>query len=123
MTYSADDGTFAFAAVPDEVLVSVSRAESPGDVVARLVVEVPERDRKEIEVVLPKVREAVAIHVTDNRGYPLNRVEVRVALARRGRSAASAGSPSTNTPTQTRSGGKWPETSSRNGPKFLRLSF
>jgi protocatechuate 3,4-dioxygenase beta subunit len=78
VTYSADDGTFAFAAVPDEVLVSVSRAESPGDVVARLVVEVPERDRKEIEVVLPKVREAVAIHVADDRGYPLDRVEVRV---------------------------------------------
>ncbi|WP_433930986.1 carboxypeptidase regulatory-like domain-containing protein [Sorangium cellulosum] len=78
VTYSADDGTFAFAAVPDEVLVSVSRPESPGDVVARLVVEVPERDRKEIEVVLPKVREAVAIHVADDRGYPLDRVEVRV---------------------------------------------
>ncbi|AUX26989.1 hypothetical protein SOCEGT47_075610 [Sorangium cellulosum] len=78
VTYSADDGTFAFAAVPDEVLVSVARAESPGDVVARLVVAVPERDRKEIEVVLPKVREAVAIHVTDDRGYPLDRAEVRV---------------------------------------------
>ncbi|WP_437674965.1 carboxypeptidase regulatory-like domain-containing protein [Sorangium sp. So ce131] len=78
VTYSADDGTFAFAAVPDEVLLSVARPESPADVVARLVVEVPERERKEIEVVLPKVRETVAIHVADDRGYPLDRVEIRV---------------------------------------------
>lgn len=77
VTYSADDGTFAFAAVPDEVLISVARPESPADVAARLVVAVPERGRKEVEVVLPRVRDAVAIHVTDDRGYPLDRVEVR----------------------------------------------
>lgn len=78
ITYTADDGTFAFAAVPDEVLLSVSRPEAPGDVVARVVVAVPDRDRKEVEIVLPKLRESVAIHVADDRGYPLDRVEVRV---------------------------------------------
>lgn len=77
VTYSADDGTFAFAAVPDEVLLSLSRPEAPGDVVARVVVAVPDRGRKEVEVILPRPRDAVAIHVVDDRGYPLDRVEVR----------------------------------------------
>ncbi len=80
VTYAADDGTFAFAAVPDEVVVSVARPDAPGDVAARLIIEVPERERKEIEIMLPRVREKVAIHVVDDRGYPLDRVEVR-ALA------------------------------------------
>lgn len=76
---TADDGTFTFAAVPDEVLLSVARREAPADVVARMTVQVPDRDRKTVEIVLPKAREAVTIHVADDRGYPLDRVEVRVA--------------------------------------------
>lgn len=80
-TYSVDDGTFALAAVPGEVLVSVSRPETPGDVAVSLVLEVPERDRREIEIVLPKLRDGVAVHVEDDRGYPVSRAEVRaVAL-------------------------------------------
>lgn len=77
LVFAADDGTFAFGAVPDEVLLSVSRPESPGDVAARLVVEVPPRERKEVEIVLPKVRDTVRIRVSDDRGYPLDRVEIR----------------------------------------------
>jgi len=78
VTYTADDGTFAFAAVPDEVLLSVARPEAPGDIVARLLVDIPDRDRKDVEIVLPKLREPVVIHVSDDRGYPIDRVEVRV---------------------------------------------
>jgi hypothetical protein len=76
VTFAADDGTFAFAAVPDEVLLSVSRPESPGDVVARLEVTVNERGRNEVEIVLPKAREGMKLRATDDRGYPLDRVEV-----------------------------------------------
>lgn len=77
VTYSADDGTFTFAAVPSEVLLSVARPEAPADVVVRMVVEVPDRGRKEVEIILPKARDAVTIRVDDDRGYPLDRVEVR----------------------------------------------
>ncbi len=77
VVYTADDGTFAIAAVPDEVLVTVSRREAPGDPAARLVVEVPEDRRREVEVVLPKLREALALRVDDDRGYPIGRVEIR----------------------------------------------
>jgi hypothetical protein len=77
VTYADDSGMFVFPAVPNEVLVSVARPESPSDVVARVVVEILDRERKEIEIVLPKERDAVAVHVTDDRGYALDRVEVR----------------------------------------------
>lgn len=75
VTFAADDGTFAFAAVPEEVLLSVARPDAPGDIVARVVVDVVERGRNEIEIVLPKARESMSLRVTDDRGYPLDRVE------------------------------------------------
>jgi Carboxypeptidase regulatory-like domain len=80
VTFAADDGTFAFAAVPEEVLLSVARPDAPGDIVARVVVDVVERGRNEIEIVLPKARDALRLRVTDDRGYPLDRVEIH-ALA------------------------------------------
>jgi protocatechuate 3,4-dioxygenase beta subunit len=77
ITYAADDGTFTFAAAPDEVLISVSRPEAPGDVVARVTVTVPDRDRARVEIILPKPRDPVSLRVVDDRGYPVDRVEVR----------------------------------------------
>jgi protocatechuate 3,4-dioxygenase beta subunit len=77
VTYADDSGIFVFPAVPNEVLVSVARPDAPSDVVARVIVEIPDRGRKEIEIVLPKERNGVSVHVTDDRGYALDRVEVR----------------------------------------------
>lgn len=77
VAYTDDSGTFAFAAVPDEVLLSVARPETPSDIVAKMIVEIPDRERKEVEIVLPQKRDAVRVHVADDRGYPLDRVEVR----------------------------------------------
>ena len=76
VTFAADDGSFAFASVPDEVILSVARADSPGDFVTRVPVHVNERGRNEIEIVLPKLREPMRLRVTDDHGYPLDRVEV-----------------------------------------------
>jgi hypothetical protein len=77
VTYAADDGTFTFAAAPDEVRLSVARPSAPSDIVARVTVAVPDRDRAQVEIILQKPRETVQIHVTDDRGYPVDRVEVR----------------------------------------------
>jgi hypothetical protein len=77
VTYAADDGTFTFAAVPDEVSLSVARPETPGDPVARVFVTVPERDRARVEIILPKPRDPINVRVVDDRGYPVDRVEVR----------------------------------------------
>jgi hypothetical protein len=76
VTYAADDGTFTFAAAPEEVLLSVARPETPSEIAARMVVDVPDRDRRRIEILLPKVRESVKFEVRDDRGYPLDAVEV-----------------------------------------------
>jgi hypothetical protein len=77
VAYAADDGTFTFASAPDEVLLSVARPGAPSDVVARVTVAVPDRDRARVEIILPKPRDTVRIHVSDDRGYPVDRVEVR----------------------------------------------
>ncbi|MFO0755932.1 MAG: carboxypeptidase regulatory-like domain-containing protein [Byssovorax sp.] len=77
VAYTADDGTFTFASAPDEVLLSVARAEAPSEIVARGVVDVPDRDRREVEIVLPKARDTVSIRVDDDRGYPIDRAEIR----------------------------------------------
>ncbi|HVY48541.1 MAG TPA: carboxypeptidase regulatory-like domain-containing protein, partial [Minicystis sp.] len=78
--FTADDGTFTFLGAPDEVLLSVSRPETPTDVAARVTVGVPDRERARVEIVLPKLRDSLRLRVTDDRGYPVDRVEVR-ALA------------------------------------------
>ena len=77
VVYAADDGTFTFASAPDEVLLSVARPESPADVVARVTLAVPDRERARLEIVLPHPRDTVSLHVTDDRGFPVDRVEVR----------------------------------------------
>jgi hypothetical protein len=77
VAHAADDGTFTFVAAPDDVLLTVSRPTSPMDAAARVRVSVPDRDRVRVEIILPQVRESVKVRVRDDRGYPVDRVEVR----------------------------------------------
>ena len=77
VTYTADDGTFAFAALPSRVIVHVSRATALDNVVATEVFDVPPGERREVEIVLPEPREPITVTVVDDRGYPVERVEVR----------------------------------------------
>ncbi len=77
VTYTVDDGTFSLAAVPHDVVLTVYRPEEPSEVSARIEVDVPSRGKREVDILLPKMREPVSIRVVDDRGYPINRVEVR----------------------------------------------
>jgi len=77
VTYTADDGTFAFAALPSRVILHVSRATALDNVVATEVFDVPADDRRQVEIVLPEPREPVTVTVVDDRGYPIERAEVR----------------------------------------------
>ena len=79
VTYAADDGSFAFAALPAEVIVSVARPDAPEHIVERLIIDVPPEERREVEIILPKKRDPVALRVVDDRGYPLDRVQVRAS--------------------------------------------
>jgi hypothetical protein len=77
-TVTADDGTFGFAAVPREMVISVSRREAIDDVAVRTNVSVKEGERKEIEITLSPPRDPVKVHVTDDRGDPVDGAEVRL---------------------------------------------
>ncbi len=74
-TRSAGDGTFAFAAVPEEVSVSVARAED-SEPVARVSVTIPEGEKRTITIALPEPRPPLDARVTDDRGYPIDAAQL-----------------------------------------------
>lgn len=76
-TYAAPDGTFAFAAVPSDLVLTVARPEAPTDVVTQLTVDAPPGRRTEIDVVLPAPRDDVALRVVDRRGGAVPTAEIR----------------------------------------------
>jgi hypothetical protein len=73
---SADDGSFAFAAVPGEISVSVARAEAPEEIALRKTLSFKEGEKREIELQLPEAREPISVRVLDDRGYPLDAVQI-----------------------------------------------
>jgi hypothetical protein len=75
-TFTASDGTFAFAAAPTEMVVSVCRPDAIDEVALRTNVTLSEGEHKEIELVLPAVREAVSVVVTDDRRNPVDGAQV-----------------------------------------------
>jgi protocatechuate 3,4-dioxygenase beta subunit len=78
-TVSADDGSFAFAAVPSEVALSVSRPDELASVALREEVRVAEGEKKRIELVLPALRGSVQVRVRDARGAPVETAQVSIA--------------------------------------------
>lgn len=79
ITFSADDGGFAFAAVPQDVVLAVARTEEPETIILKLNLEVPPDARRVVELALPERRDAITIRVLDDRGFRLDRVELAVA--------------------------------------------
>ena len=75
-TLTAEDGSFAFAAVPREVVISVSRPDAMDDVAVRTTVPVKEGERKEIGIVLPAPREATTVSVVTERGDAVEAAQV-----------------------------------------------
>ena len=75
-TKTATDGTFAFASVPESLVVSAfvdDDATQPG---ARLLVTVPEGGRKSVTLTLPEPRGALPARVTDDRGYAIDAAQL-----------------------------------------------
>lgn len=77
-TVTASDGTFAFAAVPEQVLLNVYRPDDFDRVVVKKLVEVPEGEKKEIEITLPEEREPVVLRVEAGRGEAVEMAQVSV---------------------------------------------
>lgn len=77
-TLTATDGSFAFASVPEEVMVSVARPEDPSKLVVRKTVEVPEGGKANLTVTLPAPRDALTVVVKDDAGRAVEAAQVAV---------------------------------------------
>jgi protocatechuate 3,4-dioxygenase beta subunit len=77
-TLTADDGTFAFAAVPGDIVISASRPDPLDDVSFRTNVSIQEGERKDVEIVLPAARDPMTVAIVDERGTPLDGAQVLV---------------------------------------------
>ncbi|MEO6600346.1 MAG: carboxypeptidase regulatory-like domain-containing protein [Polyangiaceae bacterium] len=73
---TASDGTFAFAAVPSDITLSLSRSEDPARVVLRKSLHIAEGMREKLELTLPAARDPVRVTVLDEEGRPIELVEV-----------------------------------------------
>lgn len=77
-TRSADDGAFAFATLPSEVMLSLARPGDPTHIVLRRTVSIVEGARTEVTLTVPEVREALSVVVSDESGRPLKMAQVTV---------------------------------------------
>lgn len=73
---TASDGTFAFAAVPADITLSLARPEDVARVVLRKSLHVAEGAHEKLELVLPAARDPVRIVVLDEDARPIEMVEV-----------------------------------------------
>ena len=74
-TQTADDGSFAFSALPEAVIVTAS-ADADDEPDARLSIAIPEGGRKDVTIVLPPPREALPVTVVDEGGWPVEAAQV-----------------------------------------------
>jgi hypothetical protein len=75
-TFSAKDGSFAFAALPGDIVLSVGRPEAMDDIALRTNVTIKEGERREIELVLPAARDPVTVEVVDEGGAVVDGAQV-----------------------------------------------
>ncbi|MDB4941416.1 MAG: hypothetical protein JWP97_950 [Labilithrix sp.] len=75
-TRAGTDGSFAFAALPEDVTLLVSREEDTGQAAARLEVRVPEAGRRSVEITLPEARPPLPVKVSTERGAAIGNAQV-----------------------------------------------
>lgn len=77
-TMTGTDGTFAFASLPDTVSVTAFAEGGSSDLSAHVVASIPEGGRQTLTLQLPAARPPLVVHVKDDRGYPLDAVQISV---------------------------------------------
>lgn len=75
-TRSASDGTFAFAALPTDVVLTASVDADETQPDARMTVSIPEGGKQEVTVHMPEARDPLPVKVTDARGMPVGAAQV-----------------------------------------------
>jgi hypothetical protein len=76
---TATDGTFAFASLPGAVTLTATPSDEPSDLSARASVTIPEGGRETVTLTLPEARPSLTVRVKDDRGYPLDTVQLTAA--------------------------------------------
>ncbi|MGO9833744.1 MAG: carboxypeptidase regulatory-like domain-containing protein [Polyangiaceae bacterium] len=85
-TLSASDGTFAFAAMPDSVMLTATAGDNDEQTDVQIGVPIPEGGHKEVTIHLSEPHEPLEVTVVDDGGWPVDAAQV------------TAGSLSTRTP-------------------------
>ena len=75
-TLTALDGTFAFAAVPNEFRLGLADPEDIASIVLEQEFEFGDQSRLELELLLPEPREDVALTLVDEHGEPIEMARV-----------------------------------------------
>lgn len=75
-TFTSDDGTFSFSALPAEVTVTLSRPDDASRPVLRRRVVVPDRGHVEEKFVLPIVLPPLEVDAEDESGRPVEMAQV-----------------------------------------------
>lgn len=79
-TRTATDGSFAFAALPDEVTVTVSQGgEEASEASIREAITVPDGTTRSLTLILAAARPDVSLRVNDDRGFPIDESQVTVS--------------------------------------------
>ncbi|HVU03904.1 MAG TPA: carboxypeptidase regulatory-like domain-containing protein [Polyangiaceae bacterium] len=73
---TADDGTFALASMPRDLLVTIARPDEPYRAVVRKELTVPEGGKLEVTLTLPAPREPVEVSVEDDSHRPVKMAQV-----------------------------------------------
>jgi protocatechuate 3,4-dioxygenase beta subunit len=75
---TASDGTFAFAAVPADLTLSLARPEEPTRVVLRKSLHLAEGAHEKLELTLPALRDPVLVLALDEDARPIELAEIAV---------------------------------------------
>jgi hypothetical protein len=75
-TRTATDGTFAFAALPEEVSLTAGIDGDDTQPDVHMTVAVPEGGKKQVTVKLPEARDPLPVTVVDERDFPLDAAQV-----------------------------------------------
>jgi len=75
---TASDGSFGFAAVPNDLVLLVSPDDEGSGVELRAQVSVPEGGKKAITLQLSPARDPLPVRVRDDRGYPVDGAQVTI---------------------------------------------
>jgi protocatechuate 3,4-dioxygenase beta subunit len=76
--FTRPDGTFDFGALPEEVVISVARPDSPTETALRQTVLLSELGDDELELVLLPEREPVSLTITSKDGEPVELAQITV---------------------------------------------